>query len=143
MKEKKINHLLLVEDNEGDVILTLEALSSIMDTKGVYVASDGEHAINYLSKLPPYEKAKTPNIILLDINLPKVDGKEVLSFIKNHPELKKIPVIMLTTSSSPLDIDESYSQNANCYLTKPVDLDSFLALAKSIQTLWSSVVKLP
>ena len=142
-KNKKKFHILLVEDNEGDIVLTLEALGEIKLEKTISVARDGEEALAYLNKEGNFEDAVSPNLILLDINLPRVDGKEVLKYIKTHPVLKKIPVIVLTTSHSQTDINESYSSYANYYVTKPVDLESFFALAKSVEEHWLSVVKFP
>ncbi|MFP5042705.1 response regulator [Parasediminibacterium sp. JCM 36343] len=135
--------ILLVEDNEGDIVLTMEALAEVTLNNPVSVARDGEQALAFLKKEAPYEDTVMPNLILLDINLPRVDGIEVLLFIKKHPALKRIPVIMLTTSNSKNDINEAYSNHANFYITKPVDLDSFFALVQSIQLHWTSVIKLP
>ncbi len=136
-------HILLVEDNEGDIILTLEALSEIKAEKEISVVRDGEEALSFLKREAPFEHVLPPNLVLLDINLPKVDGKEVLRHIKSSGSLRKIPVIMLTTSNSQTDINDTYGNFANCFITKPVDLDSFFALIKSVQTHWLSVVKLP
>jgi len=142
---KSINtiNILLVEDNEGDIVLTLEALSEVGLDKYVTVVKDGEHAMTYLKNCIIDSSNSFPNMILLDINLPKVDGKQVLSYIKSTEELRHIPVIMLTTSNAPNDINESYSNYANCYLTKPVDLETFFGLIQCIQTHWIDVVKLP
>ena len=116
-------HILLVEDNEGDVILTLEALKQAKLRNKISVVRDGEQALSFLYKEGKYQSEESPHLILLDINLPKVDGKEVLARIKNDPYLKKIPVVILTTSSSEKDILEAYNNHANCYVTKPVDLN--------------------
>ena len=136
-------HILLVEDNEGDIILTLEALkdSSVYNT--ISIARNGEQAIQYLNKEAGYSAAKTPELILLDINLPRIDGKEVLTYIKSHKELKLIPVIMLTTSISERDILESYRNYANCYIVKPVELDKFFEVVKKIDNFWTSIVQMP
>ena len=136
-------HILLVEDNEGDIILTLEALkdSSIYNT--ISIARNGEQAIQYLNKEAGYAGAQTPDLILLDINLPRIDGKEVLTYIKSHKELKLIPVIMLTTSISERDILESYRNYANCYIVKPVELDKFFEVVKKIDNFWTSIVQMP
>ncbi len=134
-------HILLVEDNEGDIILTREALSDVKIKNTVSVARDGEAAIHFLNDAS--SRYLLPDIILLDINLPKIDGKEVLSYIKSNPSLKKIPVVMLTTSSSNVDVDEAYNNFANCFITKPVDLNKFFDVVKMIEDFWISIVKLP
>jgi CheY-like chemotaxis protein len=136
-------HILLVDDNEGDILLTREALDDARIVNKVSVAYDGMEAISFLKKKPPYRNTETPDLILLDINLPKMDGTEVLSIIKTDPDLKRIPVIMLTTSSSEKDILASYDNHANCYITKPVDLDRFMDVVRTIEDFWISIVKLP
>jgi len=136
-------HILLVDDNEGDILLTREALDDARIVNKISIANDGVEAISFLKKDPPYRDAAMPDLILLDINLPKMDGTEVLSIIKNDPELKRIPVIMLTTSSSEKDILASYDNYANCYITKPVDLDRFMDVVRTIEDFWISIVKLP
>jgi chemotaxis family two-component system response regulator Rcp1 len=135
--------ILLVEDNEGDIILTLEALKEGKLKNLVEVARDGEIAMNMLLKVAPYERQVTPDLILLDINLPKLDGIEVLNQIKTHPSLKRIPVIMLTTSSAEADILKSYNNYANCYISKPVSLANFMEVIASIEDFWVSLVQLP
>jgi chemotaxis family two-component system response regulator Rcp1 len=135
--------ILLVEDNEGDVVLTVEAFREARIQNHVEVVRDGEQALAYLKKTPPYEKALTPQLILLDINLPRVDGKEVLSFIKNTEELRRIPVVMLTTSDSEKDILDSYLRHANCYIVKPVGFENFLKVVMTIKDFWISIVQLP
>lgn len=135
-------HILLVEDNEGDIILTLEALSEANIKNQVTVVRDGEEALEFLN----HSKATStqlPDLILLDINLPKIDGKEVLSYIKKTSVLKRIPVVMLTTSSSPLDIADAYDNHSNCFITKPVDISRFFEIVRSIEEFWLSTVKLP
>jgi CheY-like chemotaxis protein len=136
-------HILLVDDNEGDILLTREALEEAKIVNRISVAYDGMEAIRFLKKAPPFSHGDTPDLILLDINLPKMDGKEVLSIIKSDPELKRIPVIMLTTSSSEKDILTSYNNYANCYITKPVDLERFMEVVRTIEDFWISIVKLP
>ena len=136
-------HILLVDDNEGDILLTKEALDDARIINKISIAYDGVEAINFLRKLPPYRNTDMPDLILLDINLPKMDGTEVLSIIKNDPELRRIPVIMLTTSSAEKDILASYDAHANCYITKPVDLDRFMDVVRTIEDFWISIVKLP
>lgn len=135
--------ILLVEDNEGDVQLTIEAFKEAKIRNQIKVVRDGEEALDYLRKQGNYADALSPDIILLDINLPKIDGKEVLSTMKNDPVLKTIPVIMLTTSSADADVQESYANHANCYVVKPVDLDKFMDVIRGIEEYWVSIVKLP
>lgn len=136
-------HILLVDDNEGDILLTREALEEAKIVNRISVAYDGIEAIRFLKAAPPFTHRDTPDLILLDINLPKMDGKEVLSIIKSDPELRRIPVIMLTTSSSEKDILASYDNHANCYITKPVDLERFMEVVRTIEDFWISIVKLP
>lgn len=136
-------HILLVEDNEGDIVLTMEALEEARIRNRVTVIKDGAAALDYLFDLAQHDIEKLPDLILLDINLPKIDGKEVLYQVKNNDILKKTPVVMLTTSSSELDVDESYKHHANCYIVKPVDLNKFFSIVKAIENFWVSIVKLP
>src|ERR1700744_3610131 len=134
-------HILLVDDNEGDILLTKEALADARIVNKISIAYDGIAAINFLRKTA--QTPSMPDLILLDINLPKMDGTEVLALVKNDPELKRIPVIMLTTSSAEKDILASYDNYANCYITKPVDLDRFMDVVRTIEDFWISIVKLP
>ena len=134
--------ILLIEDNEGDIILTLEALEDARIKNKVTVIKDGDAAINFLDRAKE-EKENIPDLILLDINLPKIDGKEVLSHIKTDVQLKKIPVVMLTTSSSETDIIDAYSNHVNCYITKPVDFNKFFDIVKAIEDFWIMIAKLP
>ena len=136
-------HILLVEDNEGDIYLTLEAFKDGKFKNSISVVRDGAEALQYLLKEGKHQEAETPDLILLDINLPKMDGKEVLKVIKNHEALKSIPVIMLTTSSSETDIIDSYNGHANCYVVKPVKLETFLSVVRTIENFWISIVTLP
>jgi CheY-like chemotaxis protein len=136
-------NVLLVEDNEGDILLTREALEDAKIHINLAVVNDGKEAIDFLNKEKKYAGALTPDLMLLDVNLPKKNGLEVLQYIKQSHHLKQIPVIMLTTSSSPRDIKECYSNYANCYITKPIDAGDFLAVVSSIQNFWISIVKLP
>jgi CheY-like chemotaxis protein len=140
MKEVRI---LLVEDNEGDIILTLKALQKANVHNTIDVVKDGEQAIQFLQKEGPFKDAETPGLILLDINLPKVDGMEVLTAIKNHEHLRVIPVVMLTTSDSEKDIMQSYYHHANCYITKPVSFSKFIEVVHRIKDFWISIVQLP
>ncbi|MGA2745828.1 MAG: response regulator [Candidatus Sulfotelmatobacter sp.] len=135
--------VLLVEDSPGDVRLTREAFKDAKVHINLHVASDGAKAMAFLMREGEYAKAPRPDLILLDLNLPKKDGREVLEDIKEHPTLKTIPVVVLTTSSSEADILRSYQLHANCYITKPVGLEGFLTVVKSIDSFWLSVVRLP
>lgn len=136
-------HILLVEDNEGDILLTKDALESGKILNKLTIVKDGKTAIDYLTKKDDYINSELPDLILLDVNLPKKNGHEVLHFIKTNEDLKQIPVIMLTTSSSELDINLSYKEHANCYITKPVEVDSFLDVISKIENFWITIVKLP
>jgi two-component system, chemotaxis family, response regulator Rcp1 len=135
--------VLLVEDSPGDVRLTREALKDAKVLINLHVALDGAEAMAFLKREAQYANAPRPDLILLDLNLPKKDGREVLEEIKESLMLKSIPVVILTTSASEADILRSYRLHANCYITKPVDLDGFLDVVKSIDNFWLSVVKLP
>lgn len=136
-------HILLVEDNAGDIMLIEEALDEAKVANEVSIANDGEKAIEFLKKNGGYSEAPVPDLIILDINLPRKNGFEVLQFIKESDELKHIPVIMLTTSSSERDIAKSYNSHANCYITKPVGVEEFLSAVTSIEDFWIHLVKLP
>lgn len=133
--------LLLVEDNEGDIVLTKEAFEERNLVHEITVVRDGEEAIDFLKEASITDKL--PNLILLDVNLPRMNGHEVLKFIKSSNELKHIPVIMLTTSSSPSDILKGYQNYVNGYITKPADADEFLAIVSDIEDFWIRTVKLP
>jgi chemotaxis family two-component system response regulator Rcp1 len=135
--------ILLVEDNPGDVRLTKEALREGKVYSNLHWAKDGVEALEFLRREGPHANAPRPDIILLDLNLPKKDGREVLSVIKNDDALKNIPVVVLTTSKSEEDILRSYELHANCYVTKPVDLDQFIRVVQSIDGFWLTVVTLP
>ena len=136
-------HILLVEDNEGDILLTTEALHEGKITNTISVVKDGWEAIQFLEKNGKYSSQQHPDLILLDINLPKMNGHEVLKAIKTNEKTKHIPVIMLTTSSSEKDIFDSYQNYVNCYITKPVDVSDFLEVVSSIENFWITVVQLP
>lgn len=136
-------NILLVEDNEGDILLTTEALTEGKIANKVDVVKDGYEAILYLENKGRYVDAATPDLILLDVNLPKLNGHEVLEKIKSKEQLKHLPVIMLSTSSSSEDIMASYKNQVNCYITKPVEAEDFLKVISSIEQFWISVVKLP
>jgi len=140
--EKPIE-ILLVEDNAADVRLTEEALKEGKVRNHLHVARDGMEALDFLHRQGKFKDATRPDLILLDLNLPRRDGREVLADIKNDPGLKMIPVVVLTTSSAEADILKSYKLHANCYITKPVDLEQFVNVVKSIDDFWLTVVKLP
>ncbi|MBT9448097.1 MAG: response regulator [Desulfobacterales bacterium] len=135
--------LLLVEDNPGDVRLTEEALREGRVYNKIHVVDDGVEALAFLRREGRYADARRPDIILLDLNLPKKDGREVLEEIKSDKALKRIPVVVLTTSEAEQDILRVYNLHANCYVTKPLDLDQFMSVVKSIENFWLTVVKLP
>ncbi len=135
--------ILLVEDNAGDVRLTREALREGKVRNNLAVASDGIEAVAYLRKEGEYADAVRPDLILLDLNLPRKDGREVLQEIKADPALRNIPVVVLTSSQAEEDIVRAYDLHANCYVTKPVDLDQFIRVVESIEDFWFTIVKLP
>lgn len=136
-------HILLVEDNEGDIFLVTEALEEGKIVNKISVARDGKEALDFLNKTGKFENEELPDLILLDVNLPKKNGHEVLEYIKEQDSLKQIPVIMLTTSSSEKDILMSYKNHANCFITKPVDVDNFLKVIYSIENFWINIITLP
>lgn len=136
-------HILLVEDNEGDILLTTEAFHERKIINRITVLKDGKQAIDYLQEQVETVNGDLPDLLLLDINLPKKNGHEVLEFIKSHPLLKHLPVIILTTSSSIVDINKSYQNYANCYITKPVEVDDFMDAISKIENFWINLVKLP
>ncbi|WP_319550548.1 response regulator [Desulfogranum marinum] len=135
--------ILLVEDNPGDVRLTIEGLKEGKVRNTLSVVEDGVEALAFLRKEGKYVDAVRPDLILLDLNLPKKDGREVLTEIKSDENLRNIPVVVLTTSKAEQDILKAYSLHANCYITKPVDLDQFISVVESIEDFWFSIVKLP
>jgi two-component system, chemotaxis family, response regulator Rcp1 len=141
--DAKAIEVLLVEDSPGDVRLTREAFKDTKVHINLHVAVDGVEAMAFLKREGAHTNAIRPDLILLDLNLPKKDGREVLAEIKESPALKSIPVVILTTSASDADIQQSYQFHANCYISKPVDLEGFLKVVKSIDNFWLSVVKLP
>jgi CheY-like chemotaxis protein len=135
--------ILLVEDNLADVRLTQEALKDEKFYNNLSVVNDGVEALAFLRREGMYANAVQPDLVLLDLNLPRKDGREVLNEIKNDPQLKTIPVVVLTVSEAERDILESYELHANCYIVKPVDLNQFSRVVKSIQDFWFTIVKLP
>ena len=142
-KNIKAVEILLVEDSPGDVRLTVEALKEAKVINNLSVVQDGVEAMDFLRQKGSYKNTIRPDIILLDLNLPRKDGREVLEEIKNDPQLKQIPVVVLTTSRSEQDILRAYDLHANCYITKPVDFKQFMNVVKSIEDFWLTVVKLP
>ena len=135
--------ILLVEDNPGDVRLTREALREAKVINNLTVLKDGVEALAFLRQQGSYDNAATPHLILLDLNLPRKDGREVLAEIKADEKLKRIPVVVLTTSQDEQDVFKSYNLHANCYVTKPVDLEQFMTVVKSIEDFWLGIVMLP
>jgi chemotaxis family two-component system response regulator Rcp1 len=141
-KTKTIN-ILLVEDAPGDVRLTREALKEGKVLNTLYVVGDGVEALEFLKHEGKYARAPHPDIILLDLNLPRKDGRELLADIKNDSNLRRIPVVILTTSKSEEDIIKTYDLHANCYITKPMDLEKFIKVIRSVEDFWFTIVKLP
>ncbi|MGB4400034.1 MAG: response regulator [Daejeonella sp.] len=133
--------ILLVEDNEGDILLTTEALEEGKILNNTRVVRDGRMALDFLAE--GLRSGTLPDLILLDVNLPRINGHEVLQYVKHHMELKHIPVIMLTTSSAEKDINLSYKNHANCYITKPVDATDFIEAISKIEDFWINIVQLP
>lgn len=136
-------HILLVEDNEGDIYLTKEALEESKITNKISVLKSGADVMDYLKKADRFPDPQTPDLILLDLNLPKKNGLEVLLEIKGSEAFKMIPIIMLTTSSSEQDIEEAYKAQVNCFITKPVDAESFLKVVSATENFWIQIVTLP
>ena len=138
-----IVNILLVEDNPADVRLTMEALKECKILNKLNVVGDGVEALAFMRREGKYINEPRPDLILLDLNLPRKDGREVLAEIKNDPILRVIPIVILTTSKAEKDILISYNLHANCYITKPVDLEQFITVVKSIENFWLTIVKLP
>ncbi|MGH9744747.1 MAG: response regulator [Candidatus Acidiferrales bacterium] len=141
--QSELVDILLVEDNAGDVRLTKEVLRDSKVRNNLTVATNGEEALSCLHKRGKFKDCNRPDLILLDLNLPIKDGREVLAEIKADPDLKRIPVVILTTSKAEEDILKTYNLHANCYVTKPVDLDQFVTVVKSLEDFWLAIVKLP
>ena len=135
--------ILMVEDNPGDIRLTEECLKDFRVDNKLHVVQDGEEAIGFLRKEDRFSRVPRPDLILLDLNLPKKDGREVLADIKKDSDLRRIPVVVLTTSSAEEDILKAYDLQANCYITKPVDLDAFCSVLNSVEEFWFGVAKIP
>ncbi len=143
VNEVKVAEILLVEDNPGDVLLTQEALSEFKVANRLHVVEDGVQAMSFLRHEPPYQDTDRPDLIMLDLNLPRKDGREVLAEIKKDEDLKSIPVVILTTSDADEDICRAYHLHANCYITKPVIFEKFIKVVRSIEDFWFGIVKLP
>ena len=135
--------ILLVEDSPGDARLAQEGLKDSKVLNSLHVVGDGVEAMAFLRKQGKYKDVPRPGLVLLDLNLPKKDGREVLAEMKGDPDLKRIPVVVLTISKAEEDVLKTYNLHANCYVTKPIDLDQFLKVVKSIEDFWLTVVKLP
>ncbi|HEY8735681.1 MAG TPA: response regulator [Candidatus Dormibacteraeota bacterium] len=135
--------ILLVEDNPGDVRLTREALKEAKFRNELHVVCDGVEAVDYLRRRGAFASVLRPHLILLDLNLPRKDGREVLAEIKNDPDLRRIPVVVLTTSEAEVDILKAYDLHANCYISKPVDIDQFMTVVRAIEDFWVTIVKVP
>ena len=136
-------HILLVEDNEGDIEITKRAIEHGKLSSTLSVAHDGVEAIEYLSRQNKFADAVRPDLILLDLNMPRMDGKEFIEVAKRDDKLKSIPIIMLTSSSAPKDIQECYERYANCYIIKPFDLTKYMDIAKQIESFWANLAQLP
>lgn len=143
MEKPQVANILLVEDDPADVELTKETLEDSKVEVSLSIVNDGVEALAFLRKQSPYEDAVTPDLILLDLNMPRKDGRETLEEIREDEKLKTIPVVILTTSSSEEDVLKSYGCGANCYITKPVGLEEFSKVVKSIEDFWFTIVKLP
>jgi CheY-like chemotaxis protein len=139
----KVIDILLVEDNEGDARLAREAMRDSKIGNVLHHVSDGEEAMDFLRRKGKYDRMPRPDLILLDLNLPKMDGRQVLAEIKEDPDLKRIPVVILTISSAEEDILKSYNLHANCYITKPIGLSQFMKVVRSVESFWLTIVKLP
>jgi chemotaxis family two-component system response regulator Rcp1 len=135
--------ILLVEDNPGDARLTEEALKEGKVRNNLHRAIDGVEAMAFLRREGEYKGAPRPDLVLLDLNLPRKDGREVLAEMKEHPDLRLIPVVVLTTSEAEQDVVRTYELRANCYITKPVDLEKFITIVRSIEDFWLTIVRLP
>ncbi len=143
MAPKRAANILLIEDNSGDVWLTKEAFKQSEKDINLEVATDGVEAYNFLKQVAPFENKPTPDLILLDLNLPKWDGRDVLKKVKADDTLKHIPIIILTTSNAKKDVINCYKLHANCFITKPVDYESFFSIIRQIETFWIDTILLP
>ena len=143
MRANRAAEILLIEDNPGDLELIEEALQSGRVLNRISMVADGEAAIRFLNRDKGYENAPRPDLVLLDLNIPKKDGFEVLAEIRSNPNLARVPVVILTSSQADRDIAKSYSLHANCFVSKPVDVDEFLSVVRSTGEFWLNIVKLP
>jgi CheY-like chemotaxis protein len=143
MKKSVSIEILLVEDNPGDVRLTQEGLAESRITNNLHTVADGVEALAYLKRQAPYVDASRPDLIMMDLNLPRMDGRELLAKIKSDDDFRRIPVVVLTTSEAEDDVIKAYDLHANCYITKPVDLEKFITVVNSIENFWLTIVKLP
>lgn len=143
MLNKKEIDILLVEDSPGDVRLAQEALKEGKVRNNLYIVGDGVEALDFLFRRGKHENAVRPDLILLDLNLPRLDGRSVLEQVKTDPDLRRIPVVVLTTSKAEQDVLKSYDLHANCYINKPIDFDQFITVIQSIENFWLSIVRLP
>jgi chemotaxis family two-component system response regulator Rcp1 len=143
LNRERLVETLLIEDNEADIRLTREVFADGRVLNNLSVVRDGEEATAFLRRRPPYEDAPRPDLVLLDLNLPRKDGREVLAEIKADDDLRLIPVVVLTTSRAEADVLRSYELHANCYIVKPVDLGQFIAAVRSIEDFWLKLVRLP
>ncbi|MCX5770488.1 MAG: response regulator [Candidatus Hydrogenedentes bacterium] len=143
LREVSLVEILLVEDSPGDVRLTIEAMKEAKVSNRLNVVGDGVEALEYLRRQGKYANAARPDVVLLDLNLPRKDGRKVLAEMKEDADLKVIPVVVLTTSHAEEDVLKAYEHHANCYITKPVDFQQFLYVVQSIEDFWLSVVRLP
>jgi CheY-like chemotaxis protein len=143
MAPKRAANILLIEDNSGDVWLTQEAFKQSKKDINLEVAKDGVEAYKFLKKVAPFENKPTPDLILLDLNLPKWDGRDVLKKVKSDDALKHIPIIILSTSNAKKDVINCYKLHANCFITKPVDYESFFSIIRQIETFWIDTILLP
>lgn len=136
-------HILLVEDSPSDADLMIEVLTDFQPQHQIHVVENGVAAISFLRRQTPYTQVPRPDLVLLDLNLPRQDGREVLSHVKTDPDLGTIPIVVLTTSAATEDIRRAYELHANCYITKPTDLDHFIQMVQSLEQFWLQVVQLP
>lgn len=143
MSQLKMIDILMIEDNRGDVELTKIAFENVDIPCKIHVAHDGQEGVEYLRKEGEFSNATTPDLILLDINMPRMNGKEVLQIVKNDLELMSIPIIMLTSSDAQSDISDAYQKHANSYIIKPFSIDKFIEVAKRIEEFWGNIAKLP
>ena len=139
----RLPNLLIIDDDHDDIFLMKETLESVKLKINVFAVNDGEEALSFLRKEPPFEDKPTPDLIFLDLNMPKVDGKTVLGQVKKDPVLKSIPVVILTTSEDSLEIKQCYDMGANCYATKPVNMAEFEKVIKQIEEFWFTIVRIP